>query len=202
MFAKFSEYQHKHPHSKDSFRDWAPSPRSRRKTCVRPTSRPVCKTARMLATELEAYVEAAKLAFASGDMVQARTDLTKVATLPVLPLQQTRDLSIEVLEEPARSFGRRRAQAVRRGGEEGAVGQRAARQDAATSLTALAAPLTPLETGVRRSRSQRSPSSDRFGQMRANRLAVVHWPAAMILRSAIALPRSRAASAARRSAGQ
>lgn len=37
------------------------------------------------ATELEAHVEAARVAFASGDLTQAKTDLTKVATLPVLP---------------------------------------------------------------------------------------------------------------------
>jgi hypothetical protein len=51
-------------------------------------------------TELEAHIEAARLAFASGDLTQARTDLRKVATLPVLPAQlQTKEISIAVLKE-------------------------------------------------------------------------------------------------------
>ena len=51
------------------------------------------------ATELEAHVEAAKLAFATGDLVQARTDLNKVRTLPVMPSQQTKEVSIAVLKK-------------------------------------------------------------------------------------------------------
>jgi hypothetical protein len=50
-------------------------------------------------TELEAHVEAARVAFASGDLAQARTDLTKVATLPILPLLQTQLPSIEALKK-------------------------------------------------------------------------------------------------------
>jgi len=99
LFAKYTEYQHKHPHSKESFRDWAGKQVK--------TAQDV-RTAEIVAglydgahaaTELEAHIEAAKVAFASGDLVQARTDLTKVATLPNLPAQrQTSDLSIEVLK--------------------------------------------------------------------------------------------------------
>jgi hypothetical protein len=99
LFAKFTDYQHKHPHSKESFRDWAGKQVK--------TAQDV-RTAEIVAglydgahaaTELEAHIEAAKVAFASGDLVQARTDLTKVATLPNLPAQrQTSDLSIEVLK--------------------------------------------------------------------------------------------------------
>jgi hypothetical protein len=51
------------------------------------------------ATELEAHVEAARVAFSSGDLVQARTDLNKVATLPNLPLLQTQMHSIKALEK-------------------------------------------------------------------------------------------------------
>lgn len=45
----------------------------------------------LAATELFAHIEAAKVAFASGDLTQARTDLAKVRTLGVLPLTQTQD---------------------------------------------------------------------------------------------------------------
>ncbi len=51
------------------------------------------------ATELEANVEAARVAFSSGDLVQARTDLRKVATLPTMPLLQTQLPSIETLKQ-------------------------------------------------------------------------------------------------------
>jgi hypothetical protein len=51
------------------------------------------------ATELAAHVEAARVAFSSGDLVQARTDLNKVATLPNLPLLQTQNESIAVLKQ-------------------------------------------------------------------------------------------------------
>jgi hypothetical protein len=50
------------------------------------------------ATELAAHVEAARVAFSSGDLAQARTDLQKVATLPNLPLLQTQLESIAVLK--------------------------------------------------------------------------------------------------------
>jgi hypothetical protein len=43
------------------------------------------------ATELMAHLEAAKVAFLSGDLEQAKTDLKKVATLPNMPLRQTSD---------------------------------------------------------------------------------------------------------------
>lgn len=51
------------------------------------------------ATELEAHVEAARLAFASGDLVQARIDLGKVANRPVMPSLQTQQVSIATLRE-------------------------------------------------------------------------------------------------------
>jgi hypothetical protein len=51
------------------------------------------------ATELAAHVEAARVAFSSGDLVQARTDLEKVATLPNLPLLQTQLESIGALKQ-------------------------------------------------------------------------------------------------------
>lgn len=51
------------------------------------------------ATELAAHVEAARVAFSSGDLVQARTDLKKVATLPNLPLLQTQLESIGALKQ-------------------------------------------------------------------------------------------------------
>jgi hypothetical protein len=51
------------------------------------------------ATELAAHVEAARVAFSSGDLVQARTDLRKVATLPNLPLLQTQLESIGALKQ-------------------------------------------------------------------------------------------------------
>jgi hypothetical protein len=43
------------------------------------------------ATELMSHLEAAKVAFLSGDLEQAKTDLRKVATLPTMPLRQTTD---------------------------------------------------------------------------------------------------------------
>jgi len=51
------------------------------------------------ATELEAHIEAAKVAFASGDLVQARTDLNKVATRPTMPTPQTQEVSIALLKD-------------------------------------------------------------------------------------------------------
>jgi len=51
------------------------------------------------ATELFAYVEAAKIAFQSGDLTQARTDLNKVRNLDVLPLNQTQSVAQEALRE-------------------------------------------------------------------------------------------------------
>jgi len=41
------------------------------------------------ATELMAHLEAVKVAFLSGDLAQAKTDLQKVATLSTMPLRQT-----------------------------------------------------------------------------------------------------------------
>ena len=51
------------------------------------------------ATELEAHVEAARVAFSSGDLAQARTDLYKVATLPNMPLLQTQLHSVKLLQQ-------------------------------------------------------------------------------------------------------
>lgn len=51
------------------------------------------------ATELEAHVEAARVAFLSGDLAQAKVDLQKVASLPNVPLRQTQDHSIETLKQ-------------------------------------------------------------------------------------------------------
>jgi hypothetical protein len=51
----------------------------------------------LAATELFAHIEAAKVAFASGDLTQAATDLAKVRTLPVLPLLQTQNAAIKEL---------------------------------------------------------------------------------------------------------
>jgi hypothetical protein len=53
----------------------------------------------LAATELFAHIEAAKVAFASGDLTQARTDLAKVRTLSVLPLTQTQMAATEELKK-------------------------------------------------------------------------------------------------------
>jgi hypothetical protein len=50
------------------------------------------------ATELFAHIEAAKIAFQSGDLTQARTDLSKVRTLSTLPLLQTQMLAQDELK--------------------------------------------------------------------------------------------------------
>jgi len=39
------------------------------------------------------------VAFASGDLVQARTDLNKVATRPTMPTPQTQEVSIALLKD-------------------------------------------------------------------------------------------------------
>lgn len=49
------------------------------------------------ATELFAHLEAAKVAFLSGDLTQARTDLAKLRTLSPLPLLQTQSLAQDEL---------------------------------------------------------------------------------------------------------
>jgi hypothetical protein len=107
LFAKYTEYQHKHPHSKESFRDWA--------SAAAKSDPQQIRNAEIVsglydgahaATEQQAHIEAARVAFASGDLEQARTDLNKMARLPVVPAQrQTNDLAVEELKDLRDSLG-------------------------------------------------------------------------------------------------
>jgi len=97
LYAKYTEHQQKH-HGKETFRQWAANSAKSPQDVRAADIVAGLQDGAFAATELEAHVEAARVAFASGDMQQARTDLNKVARLPNLPLQQTRDVSIEVLK--------------------------------------------------------------------------------------------------------
>jgi hypothetical protein len=96
---KYNDYQQHHPGSKLTFREWAASkfaktPEDRRKADIAAGM----QDGALAATELEAHVEAAKVSFASGDVEQGRRDLLKVATRPVLPLDDTKDISAAALK--------------------------------------------------------------------------------------------------------
>jgi hypothetical protein len=111
LYAKYQAYLQDHPKSKESFRMWAANEAS--KTAARDKADPqkvfaAFRRADIVAgmqdgsfgaTELEAHIEAAKLAFASGDLVQARTDLGKVSRLPTMPTAQAQEVSIAVLKD-------------------------------------------------------------------------------------------------------
>ena len=111
LYEQYLHYRDSHPKSKESFRDWAMNEANKVAKAEKSDPMKVFQAFRRAevvagmqdgtfgATELEAHVEAAKLAFASGDLVQARTDLNKVRTLPVMPSQQTKEVSIAVLKE-------------------------------------------------------------------------------------------------------
>ena len=111
LYEQYQHYKDSHPKSKESFRDWAMNEANKVAKTEKSDPMKVFQAFRRAevvagmqdgtfgATELEAHVEAAKLAFASGDLVQARTDLNKVRTLPVMPSQQTKEVSIAVLKE-------------------------------------------------------------------------------------------------------
>ena len=110
LYGQYQHYKADHPKSKESFREWVMTEANK---VAKKESDPMkvfqaYRRAEVVAgmqdgthgaTELEAHVEAAKLAFASGDLVQARTDLNKVRTLPVMPGPQTQEVSIAVLKE-------------------------------------------------------------------------------------------------------
>lgn len=84
------------PHGSDSFRKWAANNIKDVRLVDIVAGYADGTTA---ATELEAHVEAARVAFASGDLKQAETDLRKVATLPALPMLKTQLASIDVLKK-------------------------------------------------------------------------------------------------------
>jgi hypothetical protein len=111
LYEKYQHYKESHPKSKESFREWATNEADKIAKANKSDPMKVFQAYRRAeivagmqdgsfgATELEAHVEAAKLAFASGDLVQARTDLIKVRTLPVMPSPQTQEISIAVLKD-------------------------------------------------------------------------------------------------------
>ncbi len=111
LYEKYQQYKDSHPKSKESFREWAVNEASKVARAEKSDPMKVFQAYRRAeivagmqdgtfgATELEAHVDAAKLAFASGDLVQARTDLNKVRTLPVMPSAQTQEVSIAVLKD-------------------------------------------------------------------------------------------------------
>lgn len=89
----YATYEHS-AHGKDSFRMWAAKHLDTRQADIVAGY----EDGALAATELEAHVEAARVAFSSGDLTQARTDLLKVANRPVLPLPQTQSVSIDTLK--------------------------------------------------------------------------------------------------------
>jgi len=91
----YAKYEHSQ-HGKETFRQWAAT-HSKDWRLIDIVAGYEDGTS--AATELEAHVEAARVAFSSGDLVQARTDLNKVRTLPNMPIRQTQDISIEVLKK-------------------------------------------------------------------------------------------------------
>lgn len=101
LFAKYTDQQQKHP-SRDSFRMWVAKTQDVRTSDIVAGYQDGKANA---AIELEAHVEAAKVAFSSGDLAQARTDLRKVATLPNMPLRQTQDYSVDALKALRDSLG-------------------------------------------------------------------------------------------------
>lgn len=86
--------QYKQSDSKDTFRMWAAK---NVKDVKKADIIAGFEDGALAATELFAHLEAAKVAFASGDLTQARTDLAKIRTLPVLPLTQTQIAATEEL---------------------------------------------------------------------------------------------------------
>jgi len=111
LYEQYWHYKDGHPKSNESFRQWAMNEANKVAKTEKADPMKVFQAFRRAdvvagmqdgtfgATELEAHVEAAKLAFATGDLVQARTDLNKVRTLPVMPSQQTKEVSIAVLKK-------------------------------------------------------------------------------------------------------
>lgn len=111
LYEQYQHYKDSHPKSKESFREWAMNEANKVAKAEKSDPMKVFQAFRRAeivagmqdgtfgATELEAHVEAAKLAFASGDLQQARTDLNKVRTLPVMPGPQTQEVSIAALKE-------------------------------------------------------------------------------------------------------
>ena len=111
LYEQYQHYKDSHPKSKESFRQWAMNEANKVAKADKSDPMKVFQAFRRAeivagmqdgtfgATELEAHVEAARLAFASGDLQQARTDLNKVRTLPVMPGQQTQEVSIAALKE-------------------------------------------------------------------------------------------------------
>lgn len=111
LYEKYQQYKESHPRSKESFREWTMNEAGKVARAEKSDPMKVFLAYRRAeivagmqdgtfgATELEAHVEAAKLAFASGDLAQARTDLNKVRTLPVMPSRQTQEVSIAVLKD-------------------------------------------------------------------------------------------------------
>lgn len=86
--------QYKESGSKDTFRMWAAK---NVKDVKKADIVAGFEDGALAATELFAHLEAAKVAFASGDLTQARTDLAKIRTLSVLPLTQTQIAATEEL---------------------------------------------------------------------------------------------------------
>jgi hypothetical protein len=111
IYDRYTEYKTSHPQSKETFRQWVVSEAN--KIAAQNKNDPAKffdayrrgeivageLDGTFAATELEAHVEAAKVSFASGDLVQARVDLNKVASRPTLPGGQTQEVSIAVLKD-------------------------------------------------------------------------------------------------------
>jgi hypothetical protein len=110
LYDDYVKFKDSHPKNKDTFRQWAVHEAD--KVAAKEKSDPMkvfqayrraevvvgMQDGTFAATELEAHVEAARVAYASGDLGQARTDLNKVGTLPTMPNQQTKEVSIAVLK--------------------------------------------------------------------------------------------------------
>lgn len=111
LYAKYQDYLHDNPKGKVSFRKWAADEANKVAANHRTDPQKMFEAYRkadivaglqdgtFAATELEAHIEAAKVAFASGDLTQARTDLNKVGQRPTLPTPQTQEVSITLLKE-------------------------------------------------------------------------------------------------------
>jgi hypothetical protein len=111
LYAKYQDYLHDGGKGKDSFRQWAAHEANKVAAANKNDPEKVFEAFRKAdivaglqdgtfgATELEAHIEAAKVGFASGDLVQARTDLNKVGQRPAMPMPQTQEVSIAVLKD-------------------------------------------------------------------------------------------------------
>lgn len=111
MYKEYEKFKAAHPGNKDDFRLWAAKDANKAKTLDAWRKADIVaglvdlKAQAHAATELEAHIEAAKVSFASGDLEQASRDLYKVARREVMPLEQTKAISVAVLKELRDSLG-------------------------------------------------------------------------------------------------